>query len=328
VVRSLAGVSLAAVLLWWGLPRVTGASWPTTLAVLADVSPGMLLGLLALLAGAWVCYGLVLTAALPGLSLGRAVLVNLASSAVSMLVPLGGALGVAATYLITRSWGFGLGAIGLSVVVTGIWNVMAKLALPLAGLAALAVAGQQIDPQLAAAAAAGALVVAGLLALVVATLAVDRIAVLADRAATRVAGRWIRPGTLVSWREHSRVLLRDGWVRMASGMLGFLGLYGVLFWASLQAVHAGVPAAVSVAAYTLGRLLTSVVITPGGLGIAESGAAALLVGFGTPAELATAGVLLFAAYTQLAQVPAGALAWAGWSLSRGRGQRSQPAGKQ
>jgi uncharacterized membrane protein YbhN (UPF0104 family) len=321
VLRSLGGVLLAVALLWWGLPRVTGASWPATTRVLAEVPTGYLVGLFALLVGAWACYGVVLTAALPGLSLRRAVLLNLASSAVSMLVPFGGAVGVGATYLITRSWGFSLGAIGLSVIVTGLWNVMAKLAIPLVGLAALALAGEHVDPQLARAATVGALVVAGILAALVGVLAADRVAQVADRFAARWAGRWFRPGAVLRWRDRSRTLLRDGWARMTAGMAGFLALYGVLFWASLQAVHAQVPGTVTVAAYTLGRLLTSVVVTPGGLGIAESGAAGLLVSFGAPAPIATAGVLLFAAYTQLVQVPAGAIAWAGWAISRRRAGR-------
>lgn len=321
VTRGLAGVALGAALLVWGLPRVTGASWPQTAAIIAKVPPLQLAGLFALQLAALGSYAVVLAAALPGLSVPRALLLNLAGSAVSMLVPFGGALGVAATYLIARSWGFTAGAVGLAVVVTGLWNVLAKLAVPVVGLAALAGAGQQIDPRLSSAAVLGAVIVAVVLAGVIAVLSLDRVAAVADRWAARLLGRWVRAGMVVGWRDRSRDILRDGWVRMTAGMVGFFGLYGVLFWASLQAVAAAVPPTAAIAAYTLGRLLTSVVITPGGLGIAESGAAGLLVALGAHADTATAGVLLFAAYTQLLQVPLGALAWGVWALTRRRQPR-------
>lgn len=51
------------------------------------------------------CYTFVITGSLPGISHLRALLVNVCGSSVSNLLPGGGAVGLAATYAIGRSWG-------------------------------------------------------------------------------------------------------------------------------------------------------------------------------------------------------------------------------
>ena len=84
----------------------------------------------------------VLTSVLPGLKQRQAFVVNNSSTAVSNTMPGGGALGIAVTYSMYRSWGFDKTAIGLSVVVSGIWNTFVKLGLPVLALAFLTVAGE------------------------------------------------------------------------------------------------------------------------------------------------------------------------------------------
>jgi uncharacterized membrane protein YbhN (UPF0104 family) len=69
------------------------------------------------------------------------------------------------------------------------------------------------------------------------------------------------------------------------------------------------------AAYAIGRLLTAVGVTPGGLGVTETATAAALVAWGANPAEATAGVVLFSVYTHLMEVPLGALGWVAWTLS-------------
>ena len=69
------------------------------------------------------------------------------------------------------------------------------------------------------------------------------------------------------------------------------------------------------AAFAIGRLLTAVGITPGGVGIVESVAGAALVGWGAEPGPAAAGVILFSIFTHLMEVPLGALGWLAWSMS-------------
>ena len=58
-----------------------------------------------------------------------------------------------------------------------------------------------------------------------------------------------------------------------------------------------------------GNTSTTAVITPGGVGITETGTLALLLSFGAPAPQATAGVLLFAAFAYALEIPLGGLTW-------------------
>jgi len=66
--------------------------------------------------------------------------------------------------------------------------------------------------------------------------------------------------------------------------------------------------------FALSRLLTSVTVTPGGVGVSETGVAALLVGWGANPAQATAGVVLYSLYVHFLEVPLGALGWLAWWL--------------
>ena len=73
------------------------------------------------------------------------------------------------------------------------------------------------------------------------------------------------------------------------------------------------------AAFALGRLLTSVAVTPGGIGLVEAGSVALLVAMGADPAQAASGILLFTIFTHILEIPFGVLAWLVWLWGRGRG---------
>ena len=137
---SLASLAAAAALIVWGMPAISGVRWSQVLAELAGLRAWQLLMLTALwLAGLWA-YSFVLTASLPGLRNWQGFTLNTVGSAISNLLPFGGAAGVAVLYALTAGWGFSRRAVTASALVTGIWNLLARLALPAAG-ALLLVAG-------------------------------------------------------------------------------------------------------------------------------------------------------------------------------------------
>jgi len=324
--RAVVGAALAVGLLAWGLPKVTGASWQATSQALTYVGLGQGLVMFALLLVAMWCYTFVLSASLPGLTHRKAWIVNVSGSSVSNLVPFGGAAGVGVTYMMCRSWGFSRTAIALSTAMSGLWNVMAKLAMPAIGLAALVLGGGLVAHRLAVAAGVGACLLVVVILVVITVLVSERAALVVGRAAAR-AGEvvlWVMRShrrlhwddAIVQTRRRTTALVRRSWVGMTFGMAGFLAVYAVLFLTCLYSVGAHPTLPQALAAYTLGRLLTSVVITPGGLGIAEAGSGALLVALGVPAAPAAAGVLLFAFYVHILEVPLGALGWLGWTLMR------------
>ena len=70
------------------------------------------------------------------------------------------------------------------------------------------------------------------------------------------------------------------------------------------------------AAFALSRLLTSVAVTPGGLGVVEAGSVALLVAMGADPAQAASGVLLFTIFTHVLEIPFGVAAWLVWLWGR------------
>jgi len=330
------GASLAvlAVLLALVLPTVTGASWASTAQSMTSVPLWQLGALTGLwLVGLWA-YSFVLAASLPGLTKGQGFVLNLVGSGVSNLAPFGGAVGVGVTWAMARQYGFTNRAIGLFTAVTGIWNVLARLALPMAGLVGLLVVGAHVSGPVLVAAGIGAAICALVVALLVAALASDRfattmIAVVARSA--RTLARWAgRPGaglnglegSLASQRASAVALLRRGRGGLVVGMVSYLVLQGVLMWACLAAVGSEVGWAEVTAAYACGRMLTTVVLTPGGTGFAETGTAAVLIALGGDPVASVAGVLLFSFFTFACEIPGGAAAYL-WHL-RARGWRRDP----
>ncbi|QTR01396.1 flippase-like domain-containing protein, partial [Saccharothrix algeriensis] len=301
---SAASLALAAYLVAALVPALGGVGWAALGQRLADVGPAPLLGLTALwLAGLWA-YTHVLTGSLPGLRRARAFSLNAAGSAVSNLLPFGGAAGVAVTAVMASSWGHTARAIATSAVVTGLWNAVFRVALPVVALAVQGAAVLGHGVLAATTATAGALALA--------VVALTRLRWLAGLLGGR-ARRWL----LRLHRETGQVV-RAGWVGMTLGMTAYLVLQALLLWCCLAATGARLPLAALVAAFAVSRLLTLAVITPGGFGVSENGTIALLLALGTPPEPAAAGVLLFAFFTYVLEIPLGGALWLSWSVRRAR----------
>ena len=76
----------------------------------------------------WAAAGLVvhsrvLTAALPGLTVRRALTLNLTGSALSNVLPLGGGLGIGLNYVMVRRWGFTSRQFSLYTGAVNAWHV-------------------------------------------------------------------------------------------------------------------------------------------------------------------------------------------------------------
>ena len=281
--------------------------------------------LLAVVAG-WnlVTYWLVWMAAVPNLGLARAALVSQAPTAVANTVPGGSYVAVALTYSMLRSWGLRRSAATLAMVVTGMWNNFAKLALPIVALAALAIGGDVDAPRVAAAAVG----LGGLIAAVVVIAAAMR----SDATASRVAGlaaaavapllRVLHRPAPYGWdiavrrfRGRAGSLLADRWHRLtAATLVGHLSLFFVLLTAlRATGVAAGeVGAAEVLAVFAFARLATAVPFSPGGLGVVELALTTGLVAAGGQEAPVIAGVLVYRALTYLLQIPLGGLAYVLW----------------
>jgi len=326
IIQGVLGMLLAIVLVVWWLPKIAHTTWSAVFETLSHVGVGsvvMLFGLMCL--GLW-CYTFTLAGSLPGLRHVQALIVNLCGSSAGNFLPGGGAAGVAVSYAAFRSWGFSRRAISTSVIVTGVWNIFARMILPVTALIALLVAGGGLPVAVIRGGLVGAAAGLALLALFIAALASEGVTRSIGRALNqvlRLLHRWIAPLHEVAADEFitdQRVrmvsVVRHGWFKMTFGLVGYFGVYYVLFWQSMHVVGIRMTFSHMFAAYAVGRLLSAIGITPGGVGVTEGGAVAVLIAFGADPAQALAGTVLFSLYTHVMEVPLGLLAYVGWAISK------------
>jgi uncharacterized protein (TIRG00374 family) len=328
IVRDVVSLALAVALIVWGLPRIAGVGWAEILTPFRELHPGALALLALLQLSALLLFTFTITGALPGITHRRALTVNLAGSLVANTLPFGGALAIGATYAICRSWGFSRSAIGISVVLGGVFATAGKVLLPTVGLVALILQGGTISPTLRNAALFGVLTLLGVLALFITVMVSSRAAHAVGGFLQRVAEgllRLLRRPRKLGWeqgiarlREQTRDVVRTGWLQMTLGTLGYFVMYFVLFWLCLHICGLVTGVGTLLAAFALGRLLTSVAVTPGGLGVVEAGSVALLVAMGADPAQAASGILLFTIFTHVLEIPFGVIAWLVWLWGRDR----------
>ncbi len=323
VTRVVLGLGLAVALLGWGFPRFAKTTWGEVWDQVQMVSVWEGVGFLGLVLVGLGCYTLTFTGSLPGLSNWRAFIVNICGSSVSNLLPGGGAVGLAATYTILRSWGFKNRDVSTSAIVTGVWNTLARIALPIVAIVMLWVGNDGLDRALTSAAWAAALSGLAILGAFVAILASEKAAQTIGRGLDKFLAPLFRrrkrtmsiDALVHDMRGRINEVVRTGWLQMTLGMVGFFGFYYLLFVLIMHSVDVFLPLGILFAAFAIGRLLTAVGITPGGVGVTESATVIALVGWGADSAAAAAGVVLFSIFTHLMEVPLGALGWFVWSVS-------------
>ena len=328
VVSALISLVIIVAIFWFVMPLI--ADYGDVFDTILDMT-GLEIGSLVLIA-LWnlATYWFVLTAALPGLRLGEAAVVNQASTAVSNTLPAGGAVGVGVSVAILTSWGFPVSSIGRSAVVTGIWNNFVKLGMPVLALALLALEGG-ITPARVTAAAVGIAVLVGAIVVFGLLLRSDRLA----RAIGRFAGRivdWARglfgKEPIGGWEDRASNfrgdtvgLLRHRWLWLTvATLVSHISLYLVLL---LALRHVGVSQEelswiAVLAAYSFVRLISALPLTPGGVGVVELGYAAVLtIGLDalTSAQV-VAAILVFRAVTYLLPIPLGIVSYLFWRINK------------
>jgi uncharacterized membrane protein YbhN (UPF0104 family) len=291
---------------------VQDLSWPWFLALM-----GVTALYLATFAPPWM-------ATLPGLSFWHAFLMTQASTAISIVVPAGAAVGLAGSYGMLRSLGIPARDVRRAVTLTSLWNQFANLSYPIGALFLLTAAGEE-SPLLTTTAVVGVSVLGVALAALVLTFAGARTAGVIGELGARLAnwtlgriGRnpvaWGGP-SFEQFRRDAVELLRRRWhVLTLATLAGSLPVFLVLL-VSLRAL--GVPSSeVTVveafAAWALVRLIGSIPITPGGIGIVELGLTGALLGFGGDNAGVVASVLVFRFLTVVPTLVLGLIAAAIW----------------
>ena len=267
-------------------------------------------------------------AALPGLGFRQAFVVTQASTASTYVAPAGVAVGMALSFAMLRAWGFASAAVGLAVAVTGIWNQLAMLAFPTVALALLALSGGA-HAALNTIAAVGIAILIVVVAAVAAGLSSPGLARRVGDFAARFVS-WglglIRKGpvawdgdSFVRFRDRTNRLLRGRWhVLTLATLAGQLAVFLVLLVSLrvLGVTGSEVSAVEAFAAWSLVRLLGSIPITPGGLGVVELGLTTALVGFGGDQVDVVAAVLVYRVMTVVPTLVIGLVAGVTWKRYR------------
>jgi uncharacterized protein (TIRG00374 family) len=267
-------------------------------------------------------------AALPGLEFRQAFVLTQASTASTYIAPGGAAVGIALAYAMLRGWGFRGSAVALAVAVTGAWNQFAMLAFPVVGLALLTLAHER-NPLLETVAIVGIVVFVAAAAAVAAGLATPRVARWVGNAGARITNRALRlirreavrwtGESFVRFRNDALDLLRRRWhVITVATLAGHLSVFTLLL-VSLRVLGVSsqeVSVVEAFAAWSIVRLLGSLPITPGGVGIVEVGLTGALVGFGGDNAEVVAAVLVYRFLTVVPTLLLGFVAGATWRRLR------------
>ena len=308
------------------VPELVGAS--RNLDLLSRLNVGWLVAGIGFEAGALVCYALLVGTLLlnvrpPIFTLVRIIM---ATTATAHVVPGGAAGGAGLGYQLLTSAGvdgadagFGLGsaAIGSAIVLNAMLWVALLVSIPLAGLHTIYVV----------------IALVGLLALLAASALVYLLTRGEEHAVSfvRAVGRRIprvgadrlervvrQVGASVVELGRDRVLLRRAFVWSGLNWL----LDAASLWAFVAAFgHAANPVELFTA-YGIANVLAVIPVTPGGLGVIEATAAALLVSFGIPHAVATLGVLGWRLVNFWLPIPLGVVAYLSLVLPRGSGIRA------
>ena len=305
LLRSALGVALAVLVFVEVVPRI--ASYGSVAHRLGKISTGWAVALATAALLDVLTAALPWRALLPQLSFFGALGFTQASTALTLVLPGGAPLGMAISFGFLRRLRVSRGQAAFAVALTGIWSQATIFVYPLVG-ALLVFATGDLSPSTAAIAAASGAAGALLVGLAVLALRSPGFAHRLGDAAARVAAWFARRlrrapppwsgETLVRFREERVVLFRRQWPALTAATLANQLTAFLVFEFSLRAVgisYASLSWSESFLAWSIGRVISSLPLTPGGIGVVELGLIGTLVGFGAPHAHVVAAVLLYRA---------------------------------
>jgi uncharacterized membrane protein YbhN (UPF0104 family) len=318
LLRGALSLALVAAVFAWALPQI--ASYGSVAHELATVSAAWGAALAVATALDVLTLPLPWRALLPQLSWLGSLGFTQASTALSTVLPGGAPIGMAISFGLLRRLRVGSGAAGFAVALTGLWSQVLIFLYPVAGAVLVLGSGQLSDATVAITLASGA-AAAAIAGMAIAALRSEAAARwlgdAAARAGTRLSRFFHRPApdwsgeALVRLRKDRLHLLRRRWAKLtAMTLANHLTAY-LVFDLSLRALgisSAQLPPAYTFLAWSIGRVLSSLPLTPGGLGVVELGLIGTLVGFGGPHARVVAAVLLYRALIVLPTLVLGAIA--------------------
>ncbi len=279
-----------------------------------------------------VTYWPLMVASMPRLTLGQAAVNNQSSTSIANTLPGGGWIATGVSYSMYRSWGFTNAEIGLTTIITGIWNSFVKLGMPILALAALFIT-RRTNASLIFPTLIGIAVLFVAIGLFAGMLWKKSMARAIGGGLGKVASFFRKPfrkppvhwGDAAARFRHQTIdLVAKRWPALTiSALVSHFALFLVLL---LALRHVGVAEQEITWAQVLGvfafvRLISLFPITPGGVGLVELGYIGALYAAGkshtdVPLDVfkaqVTAAVLVFRTLTFVLQIPIGAFTYVVW----------------
>ena len=325
-----AAVTILVLVLVFGFVLPKLADYRTVVDHIGDIDPIQWL-LLTIFAG-WflIAYVFVFMSTLPGLRFREGFVVQTTATAINNSLPAGGAIALPVTYSQFLSWGFAPEAVTAALLTAGVWDQLARLALPVLSVAAIAITGEAIWWMW--------LVSLGGIAVVVGAIWLISLVLRSQSAAVALGNRLDK---IVNWglakikrnrvdvttatlkfRDNVRHVALHRWRWVTAATVANHASMAALFVVSLRAVGVSsidVSLPWLLLAFSLGRLLVIIPVSPGGLGLVDLGFIGLVSlgwGAGADADLISAGVLLYRALSFLPPILIGLGSWVFWRANR------------
>lgn len=282
---------------------------------LDDISTLWFVAMIALQIGSYACMWAIQKIAVRSERWGPVITSQLASNAFGRIVPGGVAASGAMQYAMLARGGVPAAAAASGMTASSLLVFGTLCALPLLAVPAV-VTGVAIDPRLARAAEAGAVVFIAMFALGAACVRWDRPLEVIGRGAQAVRNRVLRkreplttlPAKLVRERDTVVEVLGRRWWEALLFAAGRWVLDYITLLAALYALGANPRASLVLLAFFAAQLLGTLPLTPGGLGFVEAGLTGTLTIAGVGAGAAVVATLAYRLVSFWLPIPAGAVA--------------------
>jgi uncharacterized membrane protein YbhN (UPF0104 family) len=300
------------------------ADYKDILGFVSEIPAATWLVLAAFSVAFLLAYPIVLMQVIHTLRFREAFTSHMAGTAVTNSVPSGGAIALALNYTMYLSWGITPHAVSAGLLAAGVWDWLARIALPVLAVIGVAVIGETL-PWMWLVSIGGVIFVALALFLLIwltrNEAAAEGFARWLDRLAGWVFGKIHRDkpdvvAIVMQFRDDLNGIIADRAWRLTAATVWNHATMTAVFVVSVYAVGVDrdvIPIPWVVLAFTLGRFVVMIPVSPGGLGLVDLGWIGLLtLGWQTAspsvpvdASLISAGVLLFRALTLLPPIPIG-----------------------
>lgn len=275
-------------------------------------------------------YSSLWMACTPGLTFSQSVVMTQASAGVNNALPAGGPISMGLIWAMLRSWGISTTRIVQATTVSGIGNSLVKLALPVLGVILLT-SERRVDWRLVLMAGIGLAVLAVAVVLIVLIVRSEALASRIGRIFQSVVTwmlKFFKKGPVEGWDEKA-LSIRADTVELLTSRWRQISLASVasqlaFFFVLLVSIRVmGVPSsalgfAQIFASFAVIRLVTTIPITPGGVGITQLGLVGMLSA-GVPQEYQAgiaAGVMTYTALTYLITFPLGGACYIVWRAKK------------